>query len=458
MAFLCNNILEKNEEYIRLFIDKLPRRIEEGRMDSVLSTLGELHPADIADVLSKVSPKNAVALVRLFEEELRSDVFSELEEHEREKILAGLSAKEIAETVIENMDTDDAADLIGELPEGKQEEVILAIEDTNHASDIIDLLTYDEDSAGGLMAKELIKVNINWNVSECVVELRKQAEEIDEVHTVYVVDDKQRLVGIISLKKLILASPETKINTLVFDDIILVKADATNMEVSRIMDKYDLVVLPVVNSINQLIGRITIDDVVDLIVEEAEKDYQMLSGISEDVESSDSVWQLTRARFPWLLIGMFGGIAGANVIGVFESEAIKTPALMAFIPLIVAMGGNVGIQSSALVVQGLANKTLRGSLIAKLIKELGVGLVNGFLCAALLFLVNFFTLEETRLSISISLSLLSVIVFAAIFGTWIPLAFHKIKVDPALATGPFITTANDVFGLLLYFYICQTLL
>jgi len=458
MAFLCNNILEKNEEYIRLFIDKLPRRIEEGRMDSVLSTLGELHPADIADVLSKVSPKNAVVLVRLFEEELRSDVFSELEEHEREKILAGLSAKEIAETVIENMDTDDAADLIGELPEGKQEEVILAIEDTNHASDIIDLLTYDEDSAGGLMAKELIKVNINWNVSECVVELRKQAEEIDEVHTVYVVDDKQRLVGIISLKKLILASPETKINTLVFDDIILVKADATNMEVSRIMDKYDLVVLPVVNSINQLIGRITIDDVVDLIVEEAEKDYQMLSGISEDVESSDSVWQLTRARFPWLLIGMFGGIAGANVIGVFESEAIKTPALMAFIPLIVAMGGNVGIQSSALVVQGLANKTLRGSLIAKLIKELGVGLVNGFLCAALLFLVNFFTLEETRLSISISLSLLSVIVFAAIFGTWIPLAFHKIKVDPALATGPFITTANDVFGLLLYFYICQTLL
>ena len=458
MAFLCNNILEKNEEYIRLFIDKLPRRIEEGRMDSVLSTLGELHPADIADVLSKVSPKNAVALVRLFEEELRSDVFSELEEHEREKILAGLSAKEIAETVIENMDTDDAADLIGELPEGKQEEVISAIEDTNHASDIIDLLTYDEDSAGGLMAKELIKVNINWNVSECVVELRKQAEEIDEVHTVYVVDDKQRLVGIISLKKLILASPETKINTLVFDDIILVKADATNMEVSRIMDKYDLVVLPVVNSINQLIGRITIDDVVDLIVEEAEKDYQMLSGISEDVESSDSVWQLTRARFPWLLIGMFGGIAGANVIGVFESEAIKTPALMAFIPLIVAMGGNVGIQSSALVVQGLANKTLRGSLIAKLIKELGVGLVNGFLCAALLFLVNFFTLEETRLSISISLSLLSVIVFAAIFGTWIPLAFHKIKVDPALATGPFITTANDVFGLLLYFYICQTLL
>jgi magnesium transporter len=450
--------VERNEDYIRLFIDKLPRRIDEGRMDSVFSALVEMHPADIADVLSKVSPKNAVALVRLFEVELRSDVFAELEENEREGILAALSAKEIAETVIYNMDTDDAADLIGELPDDKQEEVILAIEDTDRASDIIDLLNYDEDTAGGLMAKELFKVNINWNVSECVVELRKQAEEIDEVHTVYVIDDKQRLVGIISLKKLILASPDTKISALVFDEIISVKADATNMEVSRIMDKYDLVVLPVVNSINQLIGRITIDDVVDLIVEEAEKDYQMLSGISVDVESSDSIWTLTRARFPWLLIGMFGGIAGANVIGVFENEAVKTPALMAFIPLIVAMGGNVGIQSSALVVQGLANKTLRGSLFTKLTKELGVGLVNGLLCAGLLLIVNLLLGEDLMLSFSISLSLLAVIVFAAIFGTWIPLAFHKIKVDPALATGPFITTANDIFGLMLYFCICQTLL
>jgi len=450
--------LDKNNEDIKLFIENLSQSIEEGQMDNALSTLEEMHPADIADILCQISTKHAVALVRVFEEELRSNIFSELEEHEREEILASLSAKEIAETVIDKMETDDAADLISELPEDKQEEVILAIEDTDHASDIIDLLNYPEDSAGGLMAKELVKVNINWSVSECVVELRKQAEEVDEVHTVYVIDDKQRLVGILSLKKLILYPPETKVDTLIFSEVISVKADTTNMEVSRIMEKYDLVVLPVTNGINQLIGRITIDDVVDLIVEEAEKDYQMLSGISEDIESSYNVWQITRARFPWLLIGMIGGVTGAQVIGVFEEEASRTPALMAFIPLIVAMGGNVGIQSSAIVVQGLANKTLTGSVAARLVKELGVGLVNGFLCSALLFVVNFLVIDDFNLSLAISLSLLSVIVFAAIFGTWIPLAFHKINIDPALATGPFITTANDIFGLLLYFYICQNLI
>lgn len=450
--------MEKNEEYIKLFIEKLPRRLSEGKTDKVISTLQEMHPADVADIISKINSQEAVSIIRLFNEEFGSEVFAELEEDEREQILHLLSPKEIAESVIDNMDSDDAADLISELPEEKQEQVIQAIEDTDQASDIIDLLNYDEDSAGGLMAKELIKVNINWTVQECVVELRKQAEEVDSVHTVYAVDDKLRLVGIISLKRLILANPTTNINTLVTEEIISVKADATNMEVSRIMDKYDLVVLPVVNEINQLIGRITIDDVVDIIVEEAEKDYQMLSGISEDIESSDSIWQITRARFPWLLIGMIGGILGAQVIGVFEAEAATTPALMAFIPLIAAMGGNVGIQSSAIVVQGLANKSLNGSTSAKLLKELGVGTVNGTLCAVLLFIVNYFILNNTPLSFAISLSLVCVIIFAAIFGTWIPLAFHKIKVDPALATGPFITTANDIFGLFLYFYICQSLI
>jgi len=211
-----------------------------------------------------------------------------------------------------------------------------------------------------------------------------------------------------------------------------------------------------VNEINQLVGRITIDDVVDVIVEEAEKDYQMLSGISEDVESSDNVWQLTRARFPWLLVGMLGGICGAMVIGFFEKGV--NPALMAFIPLIVAMGGNVGIQSSALVVQGIANQTLSGSITSKLIKELGVGIVNGILCASLLFAVNILIGEPLNYCLAVSISLLSVIIFAAVFGTWIPLFFHRLKVDPALATGPFITTANDIFGLILYFYICKILI
>ncbi len=445
----------RQEEYIKLFIEKLPKRLEEGKIEKIISKLDDMHPADIAEVIRRIGHEDVVEIVRLLSEEVRSDVVAELEPEEREELLEILPAVEIAESVVNNMDSDDAADLISELPLEKQSNVINALEDTDHAQDILDLLTYDEDSAGGLMAKELVKVRENWTINECEIELRKQAEEVEDVHTVYVVDEYEKLVGVISLKSIILNSPYKKIKDITDTDIISIKANAESKEVSRLMDKYDLVVLPVVNEINQLVGRITIDDVVDVIVEEAEKDYQMLSGISEDVESSDNVWQLTRARFPWLLVGMLGGICGALVIGFFEKGV--NPALMAFIPLIVAMGGNVGIQSSALVVQGLANQSLTGSIASKLIKELGVGIVNGLLCALLLLVVNLIMQEPLNNSIAISVSLLSVIIFAAIFGTWIPLFFHKIKIDPALATGPFITTANDIFGLFLYFYICKLL-
>lgn len=447
--------MSRQDEFIKLFIEKLPSRLEEGKIEKIISRLDEMHPADITEVIRRIDDNDVVAIVRLLSEEVRSDVVAELEPEEREKLLEILPAAEIAESVVNKMDSDDAADLLSELPLEKQSNVINALEDTEQAQDILDLLTYDEDSAGGLMAKELVKVRENWTIKECEIELRKQAEEVEDIHTVYVVDEYEKLVGIIPLKAIILNSPSKKIKDITEKDVISVKANAESKEVSRLMDKYDLVVMPVVNEINQLVGRITIDDVVDVIVEEAEKDYQMLSGISEDVESSDNVWQLTRARFPWLLVGMLGGICGALVIGFFEKGV--NPALMAFIPLIVAMGGNVGIQSSALVVQGLANNSLTGTIASKLFKELGVGIVNGLLCATLLLLVNLLMGEPANNSIAISVSLLSVIIFAAIFGTWIPLFFHKIKIDPALATGPFITTANDIFGLFLYFYICKLL-
>lgn len=445
----------RRDDYIKLFIEKLPKRLEQGKIEKIISKLDDMHPADIAEVIRRIGDDGVVAIIRLLNEEVRSDVVAELEPEEREQLLDILPAVEIAESVVNNMDSDDAADLISELPPEKQSNVINALRDTEHAQGILDLLTYDEDSAGGLMAKELVKVRETWSIKECEVELRKQAEEVEDVHTVYVVDEYEKLVGVIPLKSIILNAPSKQIKEITETDIISVKATADSKEVSRLMDKYDLVVLPVVNEINQLVGRITIDDVVDVIVEEAEKDYQMLSGISEDVESSDNIWQLTRARFPWLLVGMFGGICGAIVIGLFEKGV--NPALMAFIPLIVAMGGNVGIQSSALVVQGIANQSLTGSISSKLFKEFGVGIVNGLLCAVLLFIVNLLLGEPFDNSMAISISLLSVIIFAAVFGTWIPLFFHKIKIDPALATGPFITTANDIFGLFLYFYICKIL-
>lgn len=446
----------RQEEYIKLFIDKLPKRLEEGKIDKIIGTLDEMHPVDIAEVLRRVPDFNAISIIRLLNKEVRADVVAELDPEERETILEELPAIEIAESVVKEMDSDDAADLISELSQEKQYSVINALEDTEQAQDILDLLTYNENTAGSLMAKELIKVRENWTVKQCVFELRKQAEEVEDVHTVYVVDEYDKLVGVLSLKALIINNENTAIKDISKQDIISIKATDQSKEASRIMDKYDLVVLPVINEIKQLVGRITIDDVVDVIVEEAEKDYQMLSGISEDVESSDNIWQLTRARFPWLLVGMLGGICGALVIGFFENGV--NPALMAFIPLIVAMGGNVGIQSSALVVQGLANQTLTGSIASKLFKELGVGIVNGILCAVLLFMVNLLIGEPMRYCLAISISLLSVIIFAAVFGTWIPLFFHKLKVDPALATGPFITTSNDIFGLILYFHICKVLI
>jgi magnesium transporter len=350
------------------------------------------------------------------------------------------------------MESDDAADLIAELSEDKKEKVIKALADEEQAIDIIDLLNYAEDTAGALMAKELIKVNLKWTINECIVELRKQAEQVENIHTVYAIDDQDKLIGRITLKHLLVTPPDTLAESIVDRDIQMVLASANETEVIQKMEKYDLVVIPVVDELKRLLGRITIDDVVDVMKEEAEKDYQMASGISENVEYSDSVFQLTKARFPWLLIGLIGGIAGAKVIGVF-GVIEETPILAYFMPLIAAMGGNVGVQSSAIVVQSIANNSLRGSVLGKLSKELGVGLLNGLLCSIILLLYNLLFADNLYLSFAVSTSLFCVIIIAAIFGTWIPLMLNHFKIDPALATGPFITTVNDVVGLLLYFSI-----
>ena len=338
-----------------------------------------------------------------------------------------------------------------------KEKVLSHIEDVEHASDIADLLNYPEDKAGGLMAKELIKVNKNWSVMRCVREMRKQAENVSFVYTVYVVDDNDILVGTLSLKKLLLTEAKTIISEIYKEDIIMVNANQDNEEVGNIMNKYDLIVLPVVNDLGQLIGRITVDDVMEIIKEEAEKDYQMASGISEDVESSDSIWTLTRARLPWLLIGMVGGLLGAKVIGIFDIE--KNYQMVFFIPLIAAMGGNVGVQSAAIVVQGLAGGSIEFSgTFKRLVKELGVALLNGIICSGIIYIAAFLLGYGALLCATVSIALLAVIIFAALFGTFVPLSLNKYKIDPALATGPFITTVNDVLGLFIYFLIGQMVL
>jgi magnesium transporter len=418
----------------------------------------ELHPADIAEIMDELSSEKAKYLYFLLEEDIQADVLMELEDEVRDTFLASLSTKEIAEQ-LENLDSDDAADILGDLPEEKIQEVISQMEDDDAADDIVDLLNYDEDTAGGLMQKEFIQAKLDWPVNRALVELRRQAEDVERVYSIYVVDSSNKLVGTLSLKRLLFASPKTSIRDLYQDkNIIYVKTSDDNEKVAQVMKKYNLDAIPVVDYQNKLVGRITIDDVVDIIQEEADKDLQLMSGISERVESNSSVWRMSRSRLPWLVIGMLGGTLSAQVISKFETNIGNLPALAFFIPLITAMGGNVGVQSSAIVVQSLA----RGddpfdSILRKVGKESLVGLLNGVICSVLVFL-GAYSIGFFELGIIVSLSLLTVIVFAAVLGTMIPLILNRYKIDPALATGPFVTTLNDIVGLFIYFSIGLLLL
>ena len=439
------------------YLNELNALIDSKQVTSILSFIEECHTADIAEILDQLDFEDASFLFELLEDEIAAEVLVELEDDLREKLLKTHSPKEIAEEFVDNLETDDAADIISELPESKKQEVLSHIEDLEHASDIVDLLNYDEDTAGGLMAKELIKVNANWSVMRCVKEMRKQAEDLDFVYTIYVVNDKNILLGTLSLKRLLLTDSKTIISEIMKEDIIKVNASLSQEEVAYTMNKYDLVVLPVVNDKGQLLGRITGDDVMDVMREEADKDYQMASGISEDVESSDSIWEITRARLPWLLIGMVGGLFGAKVIGIFDIE--KNYEMAFFIPLIAAMGGNVGVQSAAIVVQSLASGTTSlGNISQRLVKEFGVALVNGIICSTIILCSSYLLGYGIDLSLTVSIALLSVIIFAALFGTFVPLTLNKYKIDPALATGPFITTVNDILGLFIYFLIGQLII
>ena len=424
-------------------VEELQLAIQERSDESIKSMVAELHPADVAEILGELEPDDAHYLFNLLPSELTADAIIELEEDDREELLEDLSGQEIAHAVIDHMDSDDAADIISELPEEKQDEVLSNISDIEQAGDIVDLLKYDPDTAGGLMATELISVNENMTVRNCVEEIRKQAPDVGEFFYVYVTDDQGVLKGVLPLKNLLLANDNQKIKNII-EDIISVKTDDDCEDVANIMRKYDMVSMPVVDSIGRLKGRITIDDVVDVI-----KD-----GITGDVDSSDSVFKLTKARIPWLLIGMGGGILSSIVVKGFDSHIALHPVMASFIPMIGAMGGNVAIQSSSIIVQGLANNSLGlDSAGKKILKEVLGALLNGAIVATLAFLYNIFFASDFALSIAVSLSLITVVLFAAIVGTALPLGFNRLKIDPAVATGPFITTINDIMGMVIYFLI-----
>ncbi len=431
-------------------LSSLKENIAEKNASFLKEQLHDLYPQDIALIINQLKLEEAAYIYELLDDDTAPDVLLELDDDKREDLLATFSSKEIAEQ-LDNMASDDAADVISELPEDLQEEVLSHIEDIGQASDIAELINYEEGTAGSLMAKELVSVYSFETVTACIEEIRHQAHNVDVMYAVYVVDDNQRLIGIISLKKLIISHPLARVEEICEPDVQYVKTSATSEEVSEIMQKYDLVVLPVVDQLDRLVGRITIDDVVDVIRESAEENIQLMSGISTDVDSNDRLWVSAKARIPWLVVGMCGGIAGSRIIGSYESQILIHPEMAYFIPLIGAMGGNVGVQSSSIIVQGLANNTLIGNNIApKLLKELSVGMVNGLICSSLIWLYSF-VMEDWQLAATVSLALFTVILCASFLGTFVPLTMNRFKINPALATGPFVTTLNDIIGISIYF-------
>lgn len=443
-----NNTFQLTKE----LIENVKGLIHNNDNKALQALVSDFHYADIAEILDEINLDDAIYVIKLLDSETTSDILTEIDEDIREKILQQLSAKEIAEE-LEELDTDDAADIIAELPEERQELVINQIEDQEHKAEIQELLTYDEDTAGGLMAKELVRAYENWTVDACITEVRTQAQDVKRVHSIYVVDQQDALIGRLSLKDLITAKNTQKIAEIYISNVDSVNVTEDSEEVAKIMAKYDLEAIPVVDDNKVLLGRITIDDIVDVLKEEADKDYQMAAGISQDVEADDSIMELTKARLPWLVLGLFGGLGSVFIMQGYENVMEKVPTLFFYTPLIAAMAGNVGVQSSAIIVQGLANDNVKGSLLNRLLKEVGLSLINGFALALLVMLFGAIIQQDPTQSLAIAISMMAVIVVAALVGTFVPIILNKRGIDPAIATGPFITTSNDILGIYLFFVI-----
>ena len=448
------------KEFTPEYIDELKRLAEMRDEAAAKELMDDLHPADIAELFQELDHDEFQFFVDLLDDDTAADVLMEMDEDDRKEILANMSNETIAKQFLEHLDTDDAVDLIQELDEKDRDEVISHIDDVEQAGDIIDLLKYDDDTAGGLMGTEMIVVNENWSMPECVKQMRLQAEDMDEIYNVYVVDNDTRLRGVFPLKKMITHPSVSKIKHVMQEDPISVKTDTPIEDVALDFEKYDLVAMPVVDSIGRLVGRITVDDVMDSVREQNERDYQLASGIATDIETDDSMFAQTKARLPWLLIGMVGGLANSVILGNFEAGFATNPAMALFIPLIGGTGGNVGIQSSAIVVQGLANGSLDLKNSMKQIwKEMGVSLINALVISLLVFVYNCFRLDPLNpTTIAVSASLFAVVIFASVFGTLVPLMLERFNIDPALATGPFITITNDIIGMLIYTLISWQLL
>lgn len=445
-------------EITREFIETIEKAVEANDRDFILSEIKDLHAVDINSILEELDTDEAKYIFDILDVDVQAEIISELDPDIRVRFLKNFTAENVA-SFLEHAESDDAADILNEQEVEFRDEVLDNIEDQEVAANILELVHYEESSAGSLMAKEFVKANVRWSVVQCIEEIRRQALKVDKLYSIYVVDDKNKLLGRVSLKKILLSSDEVRIGDIYEEDVHYIEAYESTEKVTQIMSKYDLDALPVVNLQQKLLGRITIDDVIDVITEQAEAERQMMSGISNSRSGLETFVGSVTSRLPWLLIGMIGGLLGANLIGLFEADLIAVPAMAFFIPLITATGGNVGIQSSSVVVQGLANKSaFEDSWIIKSFKSFLVALANGLVISLIVFGFNIFFTPDMHLAMVISIALYSVVVLASLTGTLTPLILDRFGVNPAMASGPFITTSNDILGITVYFLVARMLL
>ncbi|MBR5848005.1 MAG: magnesium transporter [Bacteroidaceae bacterium] len=441
------------------FVHNIKELIEEKASVLLQEKLSKMHPADIAELCDELSEEEARFLYRQLDNEKAADALTEMDEDLRNDLLEDLPSEVVAKRFVNYMDTDDAVEIIRDMDEEKQEEILSHIKDIEQAGDIVDLLQYDEDTAGGLMSTEMVVVNENWSMPECLKEMRRQAEDLDDIYYIYVVDDDERLCGIFPLKKMVTSPSVVKVKHVMNRDVVSVDVDTPTDEVAMLIEKYNLVAIPVVDKINRLLGQITVDDIMDEIREQNEHEYQLTAGIAKDIETNDTVFMQTTARLPWLLIGMLGGIGSSMLLNNFTTTLGSHPEMALFIPLLAGMGGNVGVQSSAIAVQGLANNSLDSSHMFKhIMKELLVAIINATILSLIVYVYNFFVYDPLDIvTLAVPLSLFVVIMFASAFGTLIPMVLERMNINPAVATGPFIQIVNDLSGMTFYMIIAKLL-
>ena len=448
--------------------DEVLESLEAGRLDDALNVVQDWHPADLARVASQVRKDAAATLITALPLDIAANVLSELDESYSAEILHKLPQDRLA-SLVNQLDSDDAADVLGELNADLVAKVLRELEDRDA---VASLLSFDAETAGGIMATELVSVPVNSTVGEATEAVRHNAETVEEIFVVFAVDSDGCLQGFVSLKRMLLSPSHALIGDIMKTDVLSVTPEIDQEEVVRIIERYDLVSLAVVDAKQRLIGRITIDDAIDVIREEAEEDYQRLSGITGDEEPTDSVFRITRGRLPWLFLGMIGAAFAGSIIGFFDENIRQASVLAAFIPVVMAMAGNAGIQSSAIIVQGLASGNVWSvHLMRRLGKEVIVAVLNGLALAvalALVVVVVFVLAADWwaegqqvaspgRLAATAGIALFIVVFLAAAIGASIPLLLDRIDIDPALATGPFITTSNDIISLVVFFMLASQL-